>query len=168
MSTVSFALKAEYEGTVDLNADLREAADDPSTVEERVVPVFQGGVLSIDGSRSFDTAEALEAGNGVITVEETDTALVELLDYFGPLKRVPTPDGATALTSYESASLVDLRAEAKRRGIEGAARAPKAAVITALVEYDERAAAGNPDVNDGTTVDELTTNDDTAGNGTEG
>lgn len=146
MSTVSYALRDEYVGETDLHGD-----------GTAIVPTFLGGVIAIDGDRGFDVGEALNAGDGTITVAETDASLVNALNAYPALKVIPTPEGGgRVLSSYENSNLRDLRLELKTRGVEGSNKVNKAQAVELLVELDERAAAGDLTVNDpGTAEEEL-------------
>jgi hypothetical protein len=73
MSSIAYALRAEHHDT------------------------YLGGVLAV-GDDSLDIRQALQDGNGVIVVPDTDTIRVTVLDAYPPLQRVDVPqDGAPAL-----------------------------------------------------------------------
>lgn len=137
---IAYALTADYEGTIDLAGDTEGA-------ESEIVPVYGGGVVTIDGDNSFDIGEALETGEGIIVLEETDP-LIPLLDAYPALKRVPVPEGATITGSLDAMNLNQLRGEAKRLGLQGYSGANKVALKNAILEFKERVAAGDNTVND--------------------
>jgi hypothetical protein len=155
---VAFALRAEYEGTTTVELE------DGST-EER--PTFAGGVLHADPG-DFDVAEQLEAGKGAIVVAARDQRLVDLLDEYPPLKRVPVPAGAKPISPYDRQPTDALRHLASLREIDGAGSLSRAKLIRALDRQDRELAAGvsgqpvEPDPDDEPAAEETTT-DTTAG-----
>lgn len=121
---LAYALRADYEG------------------------IFRGGILALDGDRSFDTAQALEEGDGTIIVDDANIPLVLALDAFPALKRVSLPDNArVSQSAYDAHHLNALRHELRRRGIKVRGNITKQAAIDALVEHDNRLQAGDQDAN---------------------
>lgn len=122
MSSIAYGLRADY-------------ADN-----------YLGGVIRA-GDRDVNVLEALDDGSGVIVADDTDTELVNALDGRPELKRVAAPDEQQPVTSrYAEYSVADLRYEAQRRGLTVPAGTRKAALIDALVDHDQRLAAGDTTV----------------------
>lgn len=132
METVAFALRADYEGEVDVTLE-------DGSVETR--PKFAGGLLAV-GDGDFDVAEELEAGDGYIVVYEHDSRLVDLLDIYPALKRVATPAGAEAVNPYLRRSHDDLKLQASLRDLEGLGHASKGKLSDVLLAHDAELAAG--------------------------
>lgn len=132
MSTVSYALREEFAGTVEQEID----------GETREVPAFTGGVFRAGLDRDLDlramlddTGELGHGPAGVIVVDDTDTAATVVLDSVPVLKRVSTPEEAEDVSRWDDpgATKAALVAEADRRGIAGATalrRDDLAAVLT--------------------------------------
>lgn len=133
----AYALRDEYAGTV------VQAIDG----EDREVPVFSGGL--VNGGDNFgdvDVAKLLEEGGGTIVVDPRDPVLAAALDEYPPLKDVPVPDGASPVNDlYSNRGVRWLRAEVKRRGIDGLSKATKDELVAALEEYDRAGNGGNDD-----------------------
>jgi hypothetical protein len=144
--SIAYGLRAEFAGTVTQVLPADDQHDDPREVD---VPAFTGGVISYDDGQSFDIRAALDEDPhpGVIVVSEANTGLVLALDEYPALRRVTVPtDLADAPTSgYDDLTVTQLRAEADRRGLEGAARARKDILVKALTDHDRRLAAGDAD-----------------------
>ena len=128
---VAYALKADFEGTVDIEVD----------GETQEVPVFQGGLLNV-GDGDFDVAAALEDGAGVITVHADDQRLRDLLDVYPALKSTSPPAGAKPVSMYARRTLEELRNLGSVRDIKGAASLAKAKLISALEAQDKANRAG--------------------------
>jgi hypothetical protein len=125
MSTIGYALRAEYDGTVE------DFDGQPS-------PIFLGGVLAVDG-HDFDVRAELDKGNGTIVVDEANVILVNTLDEYAPLKRVSVSDDAPAITSYDERPVAELKADLASRGL--ATTGPKADLVARLTAADH----GEPD-----------------------
>lgn len=157
MSTVAYALRAEYLGDVERVLSF-DAAGQPAETE--TVPLFLGGVVSLDDDRDLNVAEELERGNGRIVLADSDLVGIAALDNYLPLKRVGSDDDAELSSDrYGDAGVPELDAELKRRGITGL-NATKARKVAALHSDDARVAAGIP-VPSVYTVEALTAADDT-------
>lgn len=152
---VAFALKAEYEGTVEV-----EAEDGSGLVE---VPKFQGGILYV-GDGDINIADELEAGGGYIVVGTEDQRLRDLLEVYPALKRVEVPAGAKPLSMFARYPDEDLRLQGSLREIKGYASMSRAKLVKALEAHDAArrkgaseaaaAVAENPEIADG--LDTLT------------
>lgn len=119
----SFALRADYEGSVEVDGEPR--------------PIFQGGLLAVGDNSDFDVAEALKDGDGVITIHRSDTILEALLDAYPALKDVTVPDAPAAIVSpYARRQLDDIRQLASIRDIEHAGSASKEHLVEALELQD--------------------------------
>lgn len=106
------------------------------------VDTFAGGLLRA-GDRDLNIAELLEQGGGTIVVDAAATPLeVAILDDYPALKRVKAPEGEAATVSHADLTVRQLRDEAARRGMGGAASASKTALVQALDTDDARVAAG--------------------------
>lgn len=140
MSTIAYALRAEHTGTVEVDGE--------------TVPAFGGGLLNIDDTRDLNVAEALEAGDGIIVVDDSDTLAIARLDAYPPLKRVDAAEHVLTVDQYADANRAALDTELKRRGIGGLS-ATNDAKVSALHADDARQAAGEP-VPDPYTVEALT------------
>lgn len=92
MDTVSYTLKAEEQDS------------------------FLGGLIRAGDDRELDLADALQAGDGVITVDLTDYQLVNALDAVEALKRV-SPDGEPEVTvgKYDGVTVPELREQLRNR-----------------------------------------------------
>lgn len=134
MGSIAFALRREYQGTT---TQVEEDGADP--VE---VPVFTGGLIAVADDRDLNVGEELEAGDGLVVVDEHDTAALIALDAYPALKRVDAPDDAAITGGYDERKATELRAELERRGITGAGQASKADAVTALEALDAIAADG--------------------------
>lgn len=132
MDAVAFALRAEYEGTVDV--ELEDGA-----TETR--PKFAGGLLAV-GDGDFNVGEELEAGDGTITVYAHDSRLVDLLEGYPALKRVGVPAGATPLNPYARRTHDDLKLQASLRDLDGLGSASKVRLAEILLAHDAELAAG--------------------------
>lgn len=129
MSTIAFALRADYEG------------------------VYTGGVIVVGYDRTLNVLEALEEGSGQIVVPENDVELVTALDGYIALKRVGAADDADATVDrYEGLTVSQLRAEAKSRGIDKAAGASRDNLLAALRDQDRAVAAGDQATADNATA----------------
>lgn len=151
MSTIAYALRADFAGTVErvLSTD---AAGEPVDVE--TVPRFLGGIVSIDDARDLDVAAALEEGNGRIVVDDSDLMAINVLDAYPALKRVGAEDDdRLTVDRYADANVRELDRELRLRGITGLDTA-KPAKVAALHADDARQAAGIP-VPDTYTVEAL-------------
>lgn len=132
MDAVAFALRAEYEGHVDVELE------DGST-ETR--PKFGGGLLAV-GDGDFNVGETLEEGSGTIVVYAHDSRLIDLLEAYPALKRVAVPAGAEPINPYVRRSRDDLRLQASLRDLEGLGNASHDRLATALLAHDGELAAG--------------------------
>jgi hypothetical protein len=112
---VAYALTAAYEGTVTAVVDGRE----------QELPRFTGGLVNIGpsleapdkGDRTLDLRAELDAGDGVIVVDESDTGAVLALDESPALKKVAVPERAKDLGAPERRTVAELKAELERRGV---------------------------------------------------
>ena len=80
MSKIAFALREDHSGTVEQDGE--------------TVPLFQGSVVARPDGTSYDIGAALTEGDGTIVTDDTDAALVALLDASPALKRTTVPDRA--------------------------------------------------------------------------
>lgn len=129
MDLTAYALRAEYEGTVEIDGEPQ--------------PVFQGGVLAV-GDGDFDVAKELQAGGGIIVVQQADQVLVDLLDSYPALKRTTAPDEPDRVVSpYERQPTAQLRHLASLRDIDGHGGASRGQLEDALAAQDEAAASGD-------------------------
>lgn len=130
MSHTAYGLRAEYDGTVDLDGE--------------TVPIFRGGLLAVDGAPDFDVRAELDAGAGVIVVDDTNTALTFVLDEHPALKRVPAPEHRDAIGPYDGMNTDDLRAELRNRALPAGGRKDE---LVARLEADDAGDAllGDPD-----------------------
>lgn len=129
MKTLAYALRSEFDGTVDVQPDV-----DSDATEER--PKFGGGVLAV-GDGDFDVAGALDEGGGVITIYAHDQLLRDLLDAYPPLKRVGDAGGAP-VSPYARQTEDALRHTASLRDIEHAGSASRTQLEDALLADDAR------------------------------
>lgn len=126
MDTVAYALRPEFQGTVDIETD--EGSE--------TVPKFGGGLIAA-GDGDFDVAAALDAGGGTIVVHGDDQRLVDVLDFYPALERVESPEGAAPTVSrYERATTDDLRTRASLAGVDGAQDLSRSRLIAALEDRD--------------------------------
>lgn len=138
MSTIAYALREAYAGTI--------PQEGPDGVT-REVPVYMGGLLGIDDERELNVLDELEAGNGTIVVDESDTLVLNVLDNYPPLKRVPAPEGAMrTVGKYDGLSVPALRDELGRRELDTAGR--KLELVERLEAADALAAGDELDVVD--------------------
>jgi hypothetical protein len=141
MST-AFQLRADLAGTVTVYAT--QADKDEGNGQE--VPAYTGGVIAV-GDGEFDLGAALDEGDGTIVVDDADYALVNALDEYPALKRVAAPDaGADEVDDLDRLGVRDLRRLAGEAGLEGAGRANRDALITAIRtkrQLDAEAATGS-------------------------
>jgi hypothetical protein len=134
MDSVAFALTEELQGTVSIET----GEGDPGEV-----PVFGGGVLAV-GDGDFHVRDELEAGGGTIVVPSIDATLIDLLEAYPALKRVPVPDGAEPLNPYRRRTLEDLRHIKSLRDFDGVAGASREDLEARLFAHDCAQAAGEP------------------------
>lgn len=128
MGSVAYALRDEHEGTVDLEVD----------GEAQTVPKFGGGLIRTGADSEIELREALDEGDGVIVVDDTDNAAIVALDGIVALKRVAVPEGAETIAGgYEDRDNSALRAELNRRGVQGAGNKNHDELVAALVSYDD-------------------------------
>lgn len=100
---------------------------------------FAGGNFALRDGSAFDVGRALDEGDGTITVNATDDALVSLLDEYAALKRVRGGDTAdVTATGYDHLKVADLRDEAARRGLNHQGLS-KAELIDLLTTNDREA-----------------------------
>lgn len=148
---LAYALREEYAGTVVQYDTLKDQEAGNGTE----VPVYTGGVIAA-GDRDVDVRELLdgEPHPGVILVNPTDTALANALEDYPALKRVSAeglnlPDDVEPLDELDSRTVAQLREIAKAEDLEGASRANKPALITAIrAKRAAAAAALEPDATD--------------------
>lgn len=114
---VAFGLKADHEAT------------------------FTGGVLNVPPGRDFNVGRALQDGNGTIVVDDTDNALITVLDQVTELKRVTVPEKVEPVDPYADLSAQQLRDEVKARGLEGVG-ASKDDMRAALRDHDNTTGEG--------------------------
>lgn len=119
MSSIAFALRAGDEDT------------------------FAGAVLCVGpNGEALDTKAALEQGDGVIVVPETDTWTLTALDEHPQFKRVAVPEEPAAVVDrFGDMPAQALRDEAKRLGVEhpGRTRDELLESVRAAVNPDEEA-----------------------------
>lgn len=137
MGHIAYRLRDEYQG---------EPATDPDTGEEtdERIAAFEGGVIGVPprGDR-YDVGKALDKGDGLIVVADTETHLVNALDSYDALERTDVPDAAAA--GYAGRTVAQLREEAGDRQIEGVSKHTKDELVAVLERHDELVAAGDPD-----------------------
>ena len=106
-------------------------------------PRFGGGQLARSDGSTFDLAEALEEGDGVIVVSGADHNLTTLLDSHPALKRIGVPDGASPTTTpYEARNVPTLREDLRTRDLS--TYGPRAVLIDRLEADDARIAGRAP------------------------
>lgn len=132
MDKTAFELRSDYAGTVD---QVDEEGSDPTEV-----PLFQGGVVALDG-RHFDVGEELEKGDGRIVVPSANQGLVDLLRAYPALKEVPVGDDDATVVAYELQSTAQLRDELRRRNLK--LGGSKDELVARLTAQDEAIAAGD-------------------------
>lgn len=138
MDLIAYALREEFTGTVEQDGE--------------TVPVFTGGVIRA-GDTDIDVRAELDAGGGVIVVDERAAGSVVHLDEYPPLKRVKAPKDAKPTGSFTDAgpyaerTVDELRNDLRTRGIAGAGNAKREDLLDALNEHDARLA--------GVSLDEL-------------
>lgn len=140
MGKVAFALREEFAGTVE---QVEEDGGEPVTV-----PLYSGGLINIgpdDETGDLNVGEALEEGDGVLVVDDNDPRVVNALDEYPPLKRVPVPAGREVDLGYADRNDADLRAELERRGVTAVGQGNKAGRVAALEALDEHPLEPNPD-----------------------
>lgn len=130
MSTVSYALRAEYAG------DVEQPTSDGGT---QTVPAYGGGLIRLDDARDLNLAEALESGGGIITVDETDYSALNALDARPELKRARGEQAAPADTTpnvgaYDGLNVPELRRELELRGLNTSGR--KDELVARLAAHD--------------------------------
>ena len=102
---------------------------------------YLGGVLATsDGD--FNVAEELEAGGGVITVDDGNHELVLVLDEYPALKRVGAPDDADPITRYDRMDRDTLRGELRGRNLPTGGRVEE--LRERLIAADTLATEGDP------------------------
>lgn len=88
---------------------------------------YVGGVIAV-GDGSMNVREELEAGDGAITIDETDTMRTTILDAYPALERVDAPSGKLPVGYVDTTGadaevpMSDLRARAKALGIDSPGR----------------------------------------------
>jgi len=128
-STIGYALRAEYDGTVE-------------DFDGQTSPTFLGGVLAVDG-HDFDVRAELEQGSGTITVDANNVALINALDEYAPLKRVAVDENAgEPITGHDAKPVAELREELRRRELDASGN--KADLVARLTAADAAIAAGDP------------------------
>jgi hypothetical protein len=76
------------------------------------------GVLAV-GDSSIDVRAALQEGDGVLVVPDSDTVTQVVLDEYPPLKRVAVPDEpASVVDQFEALPHQALKDEARVRGLK--------------------------------------------------
>lgn len=132
MDAVAFALRAEFEGHVDVELE------DGST-ETR--PKYAGGLLAV-GDGDLDVGQALEDGDGTIVLYAHDSRAVDLLEAYPAVKRVAVPAGASPINPYARRTHDDLKLQASLRDLEGVGNASKTRLAEVLLAHDAELAAG--------------------------
>lgn len=133
MDLTAFALRSEYEGTVEIETD-----DGPQEA-----PAFGGGVLAVDGG-DFHVRDELARGDGTIVCQENDQVLIDLLDVYPALKRTTVPEKPKAIVDpYERRPIDALRHLLGLRDISGQGDS-KAAAVRALNAHDRALRKGDP------------------------
>lgn len=120
MDLIAYALRAEHVGTVEQDGEQ--------------VPKFGGGVLFV-GDGDFHLRDELQAGDGVITVRASDSALVALLDAVPVLKRA-TPNPDHVVSPYTRKDTDTLRFHADLRGLQQSGSLSRNRLIKALDAHD--------------------------------
>lgn len=124
---------------------------------------YLGGIVAA-GDVDLDIAAELDAGNGVIVVATSaDPRIITALDERPELERVPVEDDAAVTVTAVGADDPDVELEELTLGelrqrnpdLEGAGKARKADLITAIVERDARTAEGTLDELEAVNVDTL-------------
>lgn len=117
----AFALVDEYAGTIAVK-------DGDDTVD---VPKFRGASLSLPDGATFDVAEALQDGDGVIVTD--DGHLAEHLRALGSLKTVPVPDGHPTVTPLAELTVTALRDMPEASQVTGAGRMKHAELVARIM-----------------------------------
>lgn len=144
MNSIAYGLRAEYDGTVELDGE--------------PVPRYLGGLLAVTGADDFDVRAALDAGDGTIVVDETNAALIRVLDEQPALKRVDPPAGTTALGLAATMSTKALREELRSLSLPvGGSKAELGARLEAARRGDAAAPAAGDSSDGGDTADDTTT-----------
>jgi len=134
MAPISYALRAEFDGTV------TQELDDGTSVE---VPAFTGGLITA-GDRDVDIRVELDAGDGTIVVDDTaDPALILALDNYPALKRTGTPEGSEPINPYANQPIANLRERATALGLELYGSPKKAELAAGLLAADQATASGD-------------------------
>lgn len=103
------------------------------------------GVVAV-GDSTLNVHDALEEGDGVIVVPDSDNLTMLVLDEHPQLKRVAIPDHPPAVSDrFGGLSLADIRDEAKQRGLSVIGKKDE---LLAAVRLHDAQAAG-----DATTAD---------------
>lgn len=143
MGNIAYRLRDEHRGVSvpAIDPDTGEASETDTVL----VGGYEGGTIGVppDGE-PFDVGKALEDGDGLIVIEETQNHLSVALDSYGALERTDAPDEATAV-GYASQKVPDLKADAYRRGLEGISSLNKGELVELLQRHDDLVAAGDPD-----------------------
>lgn len=142
-NAVAYTLREEYAGTTE------QVITDPDTgaeVDRVEVPTFTGGVIVIPDDRldddGFDVRAKLDEGDGFIVVDDSEAAILEALDAYPALKRVPVPDGATITSSLDELKVADLRRQAELRGVDVDAGIKRDELVAGLKAFDDAVRAG--------------------------
>jgi hypothetical protein len=104
---------------------------------------FAGAVLCVGpNGEALDTKAALDEGDGVIVVPDTDSWTITALDEHPQFKRVAVPEEPAAVVDrFEAMNASALRDEAKRLGVESPGRSREELLesVRAAVKPDEEA-----------------------------
>lgn len=152
---VAYALREEYDGTVEQVYETDADGEPAETVE---VPRFLGGILRA-GETELDVRELLDDDEhtpaGIIVVDSALEPLVAAcLDEYPALKRVPVPAGATSSSpTLEDLTVPKLKERATAEGLAGASNAKRDDLVAALAYAAELRAAGQDPT--GRTVEDL-------------
>lgn len=117
MSKSAFALRSEYAGKTEGDG------------------VLTGASVTVAGIH-FDVMEALEAGDGLIVVEGSQSALIAQLEACPVLKGVAAPENAPAIVLWKALPRLALNEEAARRGLTNYAGLSHDDLATALQLQD--------------------------------
>lgn len=153
MSSVAYALREQYAGTVEQVLEADADGNPTKTVE---VPAYTGGVVAL-GDRDLNVREELDSDpEGYVLVPDTDDRAIAVLDEYPPLKRVPVPAGVDEAVAYKRQRNAELEAELERRNVVAVRGETKAKLVEGLELIDARRAE-EPGyvVPDGTSLDAL-------------
>lgn len=111
---VAYELRSEYAGTT----IVYDTVEDKEADKGREVPVFQGGTVALSDGSTFNVGDRLAENDGLIVVEESNTFLTDVLNAYGPLKRVPVPEGASPNADLGDLSKTALKQRAAAAGLK--------------------------------------------------